>query len=152
MSLDRLINAPYFSKIEHDIKQGTKVLWATFIVSTIFFGIGIGQLMPWLAFGRQEGLVWSVILFLGGILLFLLALRAKKNVAKLKSDLEEEISGYFVSERLKLQALKDKMSVAEWENYKLQIQNNKLLEELNQKQNLKTRTTTTSWVAQVSDD
>ena len=88
-----------------------------------------------------------------GVLFILMSRLSKKRFAKVEAELEKAVQDYITSERNKLSAVKAKMNDAEWENYKLQLQNQKLLVELNRKQNVKTRTTTTttSWVAEVGD-
>lgn len=154
MSIESLIDPPFFPELEKPINSGSKARVRTLIFGMLFGFGGVASVFSLLAGDTEAATLISAGLFLPvGALLMFLGFRAAKNVDILKARLEAETHQYYNSERARLQELQGKMSTSEWENYKLQLQNQKLLVELNRKQNVKTRTTTTttSWVTEVGD-
>lgn len=154
MSVDALIDPPFFPTLEKSIASGRKARTSALIFGLLFaFGF-LGAAIALITGTRDDSTFLSaaVNLPIGSLLLFL-SFRASKNLKVLKSRLAAETQQYYNSERARLKALEGKMTPAEWENYKLQLQNQKLLVELNRRQNIKTRTTTTttSWVAEIGD-
>lgn len=152
MSVDELIDPPYFPALDKKYKalKGSAIVQVVYGVILLVGAAGTALL----AVNGGEWLFPMVGIFtLLGVLFILMSRLSKKRFAKVEAELEKAVQDYITSERNKLSAVKAKMNDAEWENYKLQLQNQKLLVELNRKQNVKTRTTTTttSWVAEVGD-
>lgn len=152
MSVDELIDPPYFPALDkkYNSLKGSAIVQVVYGV--ILLVGAAGTALAAVNVGEELFPMAGIFTFLG--VLFILTSRlAKKRFAKVEAELEKAVQDYITLERNKLSAIKAKMNDAEWENYKLQLQNQKLLVELNRKQNVKTRTTTTttSWVAEVGD-
>ena len=152
MSVDELIDPPYFPALDKKYKalKGSAIVQVVYGVILLVGAAGTALLA---VNGGEELFPMVGIFTLLGVLFILMSRLSKKRFAKVEAELEKAVQDYITSERNKLSAVKAKMNDAEWENYKLQLQNQKLLVELNRKQNVKTRTTTTttSWVAEVGD-
>ena len=88
-----------------------------------------------------------------GVLFILMSRLSKKRFAKVEAELEKAVQDYITSERNKLSAVKAKMNDAEWENYKLQLQNQLLLKTIqaNTKKGGK-NSSTTSWAMEITED
>jgi hypothetical protein len=152
MSVDELIDPPYFPALDKKYKalKGSAIVQVVYGVILLVGAAGTALLA---VNGGEELFPMVGIFTLLGVLFILMSRLSKKRFAKVEAELEKAVQDYITLERNKLSAIKAKMNDAEWENYKLQLQNQKLLVELNRKQNVKTRTTTTttSWVAEVGD-
>ena len=148
MSVDELIDPPYFPALDKKYKalKGSSIVMLVYGI-LLFVGAAVIALLA-VNVSEELFLVVGIFAFLGALFIVMSNL-TKKKFAKVEADLEKAVQDYITLERNKLNAIKAKMNDAEWENYKLQLQNQKLLVELNRKQNVKTRTTTTttSWVA-----
>ena len=151
MSVDELIDPPYFPALDKKYTnlKNAKVFYL--VMGIFFVVIGLALLGLFSVMAGQIALD-SVLVIALGVLLILASRLSKKRLDKVDTELTAAVENYITTERNKLNAVKAKMNDAEWENYKLQLQNQKLLVQLNQKQNVGTRTTTTSsWVAEISD-
>lgn len=151
MSVDELIDPPYFPALDKKYTnlKNAKVFYL--VMGIFFVVIGVALLGLFSVIAGQIALDSLLVLGMGGLLILASRL-SKKRLDKVDAELTAAVENYINTERNKLNAVKAKMNDAEWENYKLQLQNQKLLVQLNQKQNVRTRTTTTSsWVAEISD-
>lgn len=152
MSVDELIDPPYFPVLDKKYKslKGSAIVMLVYGIILLVGAAGIALLIG----SAGEGMipVAGFLAFLG-IIFILFSRLAKKNFTKVEAELTAAVQDYITNERNKLNAVRAKMNDAEWENYKLQLQNQKLLVQLNQKQNVRTRTTTTTtgFIAEISD-
>lgn len=153
MSVDELIDPPYFPALDKKYKalKSSAIVQVAYGIILLVAAAGTALLA---VNGVEELFLMAGIFTFLGVLFILTSRLAKKRFAKVEAELEKAVQDYITLERNKLSAIKAKMNDAEWENYKLQLQNQKLLVELNRKQNVKTRTTTTttSWVAETTED
>lgn len=140
MSVDELIDPPYFPDLDRRLGS-SKALIGFFGVFAVFS-----------LFGTMFALGWTnspvnpfSIAFAAGTLFFsglvFVGVASKKSAER---GLNAAVAEYIRVERARLNEIKSKMSDIEWENYKLQLQNQKLLVQLNNKANVKTQRTT-SW-------
>ena len=89
-------------------------------------GLGMGYFL-----GRDGQFAFDLAAFalLGGFIM-IMAPAIKKNAARMRIELAKR-EEYLASEAKKLEKLRDQMSPAEWANYKLQMENQRLLHEMN---------------------
>jgi len=150
MSIDSLIEPPYFHDLEQRIagRKSQKVVLSVLGLFSLVGGVWVSTLTA------DPINLFSIIFMALAFVNFGLIPAMSKSQRALEQKLSSSVAEQIAAERRKLMAIKEKMSDAEWENYKLQLQNQKLLVELNRKQNTKTQTTTTttSWVAQTIED
>lgn len=100
--------------------------------------------------GQTEAEFWIDLLsrialyLVAGIALLVIARQAKKKDQALAQQITSQTSAAISSERDRLQKIKDNMSIAEWESYKLQIENQRILKQIkNRPTTTKTQATTT---------
>lgn len=145
MSIESLIDPPNFNGLVGKRKRAR-------ILTTLLFLFGVLILLANLAVLPQTlsqsylppGLAISIALIIGSIFAF-------KRLRRLSAELKVSTSAYYQSEFDRLTKLKKKMSTGEWENFKLQVQNQRLLTAMNQRQNVKTTTMTSGFIADFSD-
>jgi uncharacterized membrane protein YiaA len=143
MSVDDLIDPPYFPALDKKYQALKNAPVVQLVIGIIFMLVG-AYLTAMALSGESFFIYLGLVLFALGLLNALVSRLSKKRLAKVEAELSAAVSSYIAAERSKLMAIKAKMNDAEWENYKLQLQNQKLLVQLNKKQNVKTRTTTTT--------
>ena len=151
MSVDELIDPPYFPALDkkYNSLKGSSTL--NIILGVLFLIGGIGLSSTAVAQGATYSPAGLGLIAIGVFGLVMSRVNAKRLV-KVEKQLQDAVSNYITSERNKLNAIKAKMSDVEWENYKLQLQNQKLLVQINKKQNIKTQTTTTtSFISEIGD-
>ena len=150
MEFDQLIDPPSFAQDQN--KVAMVKFWKIYLTFVGVVLIGIGVMLATVDLGGSTDLtvLGFGLLFTGGLLV-LLALRSGKASQKRKAELDAKINAYYTGERARLAKVKETMSAAEWENYKLQLQNQKLLKELNTKQAAGRKTTTTTWTFESGD-
>ncbi len=152
MSVQELIEYPYFADLENKVqsRQTFKVLLTVYWIILALAGFVA------IAFGAEVGTPLVLVgfgLFVLAALCFMGARKAGRTANETKIEIANRTSEYVASERKRLEAVKSSMSVAEWETYKLQLENQRLLRDIKNKPGVgrTTTTTTTSWVAEISD-
>jgi len=126
------------------------------VLLTVYWGILALVGFAAIAFGSQTGSSGALVGFgaLGvAALCFMGARKARRTVTSTKIEIGNRTNAYLASERKRLEDIKSSMTAAEWENYKLQLENQRLLRQIkNTPASTRTTTTsTTSWVAEVGD-
>ena len=139
MSVDDLIDPPNFKTLDQRLasKKTGKVMYAIIGAFSLVGGIWVSPQtdVPITAF--------SITFFALALICFSLVVLTARSQKSLEQEINKAVTEYIKAERSKLMAIKAKMNDAEWENYKLQLQNQKLLVQLNKKQDVKVQKTTT---------
>jgi uncharacterized membrane protein len=147
MSVDDLIDPPYFKDLDQRLasKKTGKVMYSVIGAFSLVGGIWVSTQtdVPITAF--------SITFFSLALICLSLVVLTARSQKSLEQEINKAVTEYIKAERSKLMAIKAKMNDAEWENYKLQLQNQKLLVQLNKKQDVKVQKTTTTFMATMED-
>jgi hypothetical protein len=151
MEIEELIEYPHFAELERKFAAARLRKWLG-LLNTIFL-TPAGVFAMWLSFNGFRGLEWIGIPFtLGGVASFFIYRSAAISLRTVVLDINMKTSEHFEKEHVRLSGLRESISLAEWENYKLQLQNNRLLKELKSRpRSSQTTTTTTGWVTEIGD-
>lgn len=146
--MDDLVEYPHFADLEKTAE--TSRIFKILIGSLGLMLLALGAIV--IVIGFTEGLeavpAGIAILGLGGLFTFG-ARRAAATERSMNLKIASRTQEYFVNERKRLNELKKSMSVAEWETYKLQLENQRLLRDIkNKPTSARTSTTTRAamWV------
>jgi membrane protein implicated in regulation of membrane protease activity len=150
MEFDNLIEPPHYAKSEGE--TAVAVFWVVFLSIWAVISAGLGGLL--LSFANDnfpEFYTYGGGLLALAVLCLVLIRVAGKKVRKQKEELNRKTGEYYQRERARLEALKASMTTVEWENYKLQLQNQQLLKQINSKQvrGSTGTTTTTSFTTEI---
>jgi flagellar basal body-associated protein FliL len=152
MSVQDLVEYPRFADLEAKVQKSQTFNVLLTIYWVILALVGFGAF----AFSSSSG-SGAVLVGFGALglaaLFFMGARKARRTVSATKIEIGNQTSAYLASERKRLEDIKSSMTAAEWENYKLQLENQRLLRQIkNTPASTRTTTTsTTSWVAEVGD-
>lgn len=146
--MDELISYPYFATLEktHDTSRTFKIL--LFSLGVLLAIVGFLLTLAGL-FSESDMIPTGLVLLTlggGGIFLARRAAATQKSIAK---KIASKTSEYLVAERERLQELQNSMTVAEWESYKVQLQNQRILTAIKNKPTAaraSTTTRTTMWI------
>ena len=154
MSIDELIEYPDANHFQ--AKLTSRKTWRVILLMYWIISLSIGVFLLVLPFlfpeEGEEFFIYGLLVSLLGLVFLLGWLRLNSSTRKLQAEILQKTQDYISSERQRLKALQESMTVAEWENYKLQLQNQRLLRDIKNKPGYPRTTTTTGFIAGVSDD
>lgn len=140
--MDDLVEYPHFASLEKTAQSSRS--FKTLIGSLGIMLMALGTVV--LVIGFTEGLeavpAGIAILGLGGLSIFA-ASKAAVTERSVNLKIATRTQDYFVAERKRLNELKKSMTVAEWETYKLQLENQRLLREIKDRPTAARTSTTT---------
>lgn len=153
MSVDELVEYPSFPELQRKVDSAKTFKVLLFIYALLMIPGGLALAIIASSNEAETG-VWVGLAVLGAGSLSLVGFRrVSANAKKANLEIASRTSEYLTGERNRLAQVKASMTVAEWETYKLQMENQRLLREIKNKPTggRSTTTTTTSWVAEISD-
>jgi len=124
-----LIRAEETAKAEPLLRRGLKAVFSIFV---------IGLLFVFVSFFYGDDIAAFIFFFGFGLIMIILSIalffKVKASSSEsIENSIEERV------EEARLEFLKSKMTLAEWENYKIQLENNALLKNIKTNQNRNTR-------------
>jgi hypothetical protein len=143
--MEDLVEYPYFAQLEENAESSRvfKILLGS--LGMIFLAAGAVVVVIGLTEGLEALPAGIAVLAVGGLCLFA-STRAAATERSVNLKIAARTEEYLAAERKRLTGLKKSMSVAEWETYKLQLQNQQLLRDIKNKP-VTTRTSTTTRAA-----
>lgn len=154
MSIDELIEFPDANHLQAKLnsRKTWRVILLMYWVISLCLGVFLIMLPILFPEDGEDFFVYGLLVSLLGLVFLLGWLRLNSSTRKLEAEIVQNTQEYISSERVRLKALQESMTVAEWENYKLQLQNQRLLRDIKNKPGYPRTTTTTGFIAGVSDD
>lgn len=143
--MDDLIEYPYFAGLEKtaESSRAFKILLGS--LGMIFLAAGAVVVVVGLTEGFEALPAGIALLAVSGLCVFV-AIRAAATERSVNLRITVRTDEYLAAERKRLSVLKKSMSIAEWETYKLQLQNQQLLRDIKNRPTA-TQTSTTARAA-----